>query len=376
METLNKLPTNTQKWVLHSKHQEDIVLEGELFVGRDSECDICIPDHRISRQHAKISVTPSGVVVEDLESANGTTINDQKISKPTLFQSGDKIKFHTMEFIAEFISPANNEVLFLRSTHYPDKELQGEFYVGRDPECAICIADHRISRKHAKISVTKSGVILEDLNSINGTFVNDQKIDRATQINAGDTVKFHENEFQVDKGLDPDATIVCMNVVDPDATICGGAIIKNSQEHIAEQSVNRPSLAIKAPPVPRQTPKYDTNTNPNKKMSAIQRQAINGSSQLGDRSSQLKVGMWVEFLDKRGKNETYCLISTGSQNDPSFSFIKRHGFSVVKKGRKRIDLELSKKTFRILKRGPLFGPIPSFVKGAIIAALNPSSAKE
>ena len=110
METLNKLPTSTQKWVLRLNHQDDIVLQGQLIVGRDFECDICIPDHRISRQHAKITVTPRGLVVEDLGSANGTTVNDQKISKPTLFLSGDKIKFHIMEFIAELISPVKQEL--------------------------------------------------------------------------------------------------------------------------------------------------------------------------------------------------------------------------------------------------------------------------
>jgi pSer/pThr/pTyr-binding forkhead associated (FHA) protein len=372
METLNKLATSTQKWVLHSNHQDDIVLQGQLFVGRDSECDICIPDHRISRQHAKISVTPSGLVLEDLGSANGTIVNDQKISKPTLFKSGDKIKFHNMEFIAEFISPVKNEVLFLRSQDYADKELQGQLFVGRDPECDVCIPDHRISRKHAKITVTQLGVIVEDLNSINGTFVNDQKIDRATQVNLGDCLRFHENEFRIDKSFDPDATIICINVVDPDATICAGAIIKNPQANISEKINNNPAYAVKDN-APRQNPRHETNT---KKMSAIQRQVYGSSNQQGDRVTALKLGMWVEFLDKRGKNETYCLISTGTPNDPSYSFIKRHGFTVVKKGSKRIDVELSKKSFRILKKGPLFGPIPSFVKGAITRALHLSTTKE
>jgi|GEM_PF-4436116 len=375
METLIKLPTGTQKWVLRSNHQDDIVLQGQLFVGRDSECDICIPDHRISRQHAKISVTQLGLVVEDLGSANGTSVNDQKISKPTLFQSGDKIKFHNMEFIAEFISPAKNEILFLRSENYPDKELQGQLFVGRDPECDVCIPDHRVSRKHAKITVTQLGAFVEDLNSINGTYVNDQKIDRATQVNSGDCLRFHENEFRIDKDIDPDATFICINVADPDATMCAGAIIKDSQANISKKINNNPAYAAKDN-ASRQNPRHEINRNENKKMSAIQRQVNGGSNQQGDLATQLELGMWVEFLDKRGKNETYCLISTGTQKDPSYSFIKRYGFTVVKKERKRIDLELSKKSFRILKKGPIFGAISSFIKGAIIRALHPSTTKE
>jgi len=375
METLHKLPTSTQKWVLRSNHQEDIVLQGQLFVGRDSECDICIPDHRISRQHAKISVTPSGLVVEDLGSANGTTVNGQKVSKPTLFQSGDKIKFHNMEFMAELISPAKNEVLFLRSENYADKELQGLLFVGRDSECDVCIPDHRISRRHAKITVTQLGVFVEDLNSINGTFVNGQQIDRATQVNSGDSLRFHENEFRIDKDIDPDATFICVNEVDPDATMCAGAIIKGAQENFSEQFIHNPVYATKDNAL-RQNPRHETNNNENKKMSAIQRQINGVSNQQSDRVTQLELGMWVEFLDKKGKNESYCLISTGTPKDPSYSFIQRHGFTVVKKERKRIDLELSKKSFRILKKGSLFGSTSSFVKGAIIRVLHPLTTKE
>jgi len=372
METLHKLPISTQHWVLRSNHQEDIVLQGQVIVGRDSECDICIPDHRISRQHAKISVTPSGLVVEDLGSANGTTVNGQKASKPTLFQSGDKIKFHNMEFIAEFISPAKNEVLFLRSENYADKELQGQLFVGRDPECEVCIPDQRISRKHAKITVTQLGVIVEDLNSINGTFVNDQQIDTATQVNSGDSLRFHENEFRIDKDIDPDATYICIDVVDPDATMCAGAIVKDSQENFYEKFINNPAYAINDH-ASRQNPRHEIDNN---KMSAIQRQINGGSKQQSDRITQLKLGMWVEFLNNQGKNETYCLISTGTPKDPSYSFIPRHGFTIVKKERKRIDLELRKKSFRILKKGSLFVSVSSFVKGAIIQALHPLTTKE
>jgi pSer/pThr/pTyr-binding forkhead associated (FHA) protein len=372
METLHKRPINTQKWVLRSNHQEDIVLQGQLFVGRDSECDICIPDYRISRQHAKISETPSGIVIEDLGSANGTIINNQKISKPTLFQSGDKIKFHNMEFIAEFIAPAKNEVLFLRSENYADKELQGQLFVGRDPECDVCIPDERMSRKHAKITVTQLGVMVEDLNSINGTFVNDIKVDRTTQVNAGDCLRFHENEFRIDKENDPDATFICINAVDPDATMCAGAIIKDAQENIPGKTNYNPAYATKDN-ASRQNLRHETDTN---KMSAIQRQISGGSNQQVDRITELELGVWVEFLDKRGKKETYCLISTGTLKDPSYSFITRYGFTIVKKERKRIDLELSKKSFRVVKKGPLFWTISSFVKGGIIRALQLSSTKE
>ena len=66
----------------------------ELFqtIGRAAGCDIHIPDQTLSRQHARIRVTANGCVVEDLASTNGTYVNGQRITGPTLLRSGDTLQ--------------------------------------------------------------------------------------------------------------------------------------------------------------------------------------------------------------------------------------------------------------------------------------------
>ncbi len=50
--------------------------------------------------------------------------------------------------------------------------------IGRAPDCEIRLGDDGISRRHAMLSrVGEDGVILKDLNSTNGTFINDKKVD-------------------------------------------------------------------------------------------------------------------------------------------------------------------------------------------------------
>ncbi|MEO8216063.1 MAG: FHA domain-containing serine/threonine-protein kinase [Acidobacteriota bacterium] len=61
--------------------------------------------------------------------------------------------------------------------------------VGRDRSCEIIISHPAVSRKHAKITVNGALFLLEDLKSANGTFVNDQRIDKAA-LKAGDIVRF------------------------------------------------------------------------------------------------------------------------------------------------------------------------------------------
>ena len=72
---------------------------GALTLGRSAECDISIPSDEISRHHAKLQVVPDGVMVEDLGSANGTFINNQRVHGGTLMKPGDELRLDTIRFM-------------------------------------------------------------------------------------------------------------------------------------------------------------------------------------------------------------------------------------------------------------------------------------
>ena len=72
---------------------------GTMSVGRSADCDICIPIDEISRNHAKLQSASDGVVVEDLASANGTFLNDQRVHAGTLIKPGDELRFDTVRFL-------------------------------------------------------------------------------------------------------------------------------------------------------------------------------------------------------------------------------------------------------------------------------------
>jgi eukaryotic-like serine/threonine-protein kinase len=67
--------------------------------------------------------------------------------------------------------------------------LQGEVMVGRDRTCAIVLSHPAVSRKHARITASGTQLVLEDLKSANGTYVNNARIERA-QLKPGDVVRF------------------------------------------------------------------------------------------------------------------------------------------------------------------------------------------
>ncbi len=66
----------------------------------------------------------------------------------------------------------------------------GESVIGRNPDCTISLDFHGISRKHFTITVDESNdVILTDLGSANGTYLNNQKLTEPVTLKRADMIK-------------------------------------------------------------------------------------------------------------------------------------------------------------------------------------------
>jgi signal transduction histidine kinase len=70
-------------------------VHGRLVIGRTDDADIVLPADDVSRHHAEISTASDGTfMVTDLDSANGTMVNDQSV-KQAVLNPGDKIMIGT-----------------------------------------------------------------------------------------------------------------------------------------------------------------------------------------------------------------------------------------------------------------------------------------
>jgi pSer/pThr/pTyr-binding forkhead associated (FHA) protein len=67
-------------------------------------------------------------------------------------------------------------------------QIDGEVVVGRE-HADLTIADAELSRRHAVLRATNAGVVIDDLGSLNGTFVNDQRISGATVVSPDDGIR-------------------------------------------------------------------------------------------------------------------------------------------------------------------------------------------
>ena len=67
--------------------------------------------------------------------------------------------------------------------------------IGRSSKCEICVDQESISRNHSKIVNTGKSILIRDLGSSNGTYVNDQPIEEHV-LRDGDLVKVGRTIFK------------------------------------------------------------------------------------------------------------------------------------------------------------------------------------
>jgi diguanylate cyclase (GGDEF) domain len=74
-----------------SMGQQVILTEGEVTFGRSKDANVVVEDEAISRYHFKIKVKDKVATIEDLNSTNGTFVNDRRIKQKVL-EVNDKIR--------------------------------------------------------------------------------------------------------------------------------------------------------------------------------------------------------------------------------------------------------------------------------------------
>ncbi|HEX5875662.1 MAG TPA: sigma 54-interacting transcriptional regulator [Pyrinomonadaceae bacterium] len=72
--------------------------EETLIIGRETAAHLCIADASVSRRHSSIEKKGEGFVITDLESLNGTFVNDVPV-KGRLLEHGDRVRIGDSQFV-------------------------------------------------------------------------------------------------------------------------------------------------------------------------------------------------------------------------------------------------------------------------------------
>ena len=77
---------------LSSEDSEEIFHMSEIMLGRDPACEFPLSDDAISLRHCKLNYHHKQWWAEDLNSTNGTYLNNSLIETPIVLASGDELK--------------------------------------------------------------------------------------------------------------------------------------------------------------------------------------------------------------------------------------------------------------------------------------------
>lgn len=200
--------------------------EEEISIGRHDQNIVQLRGRGVSRFHAKLVSDGENHFIIDLKSGNGTFLNGIRLTphEKHLLRPGDLITIDTFDLRfhgdeAETALTVDEEItgsdilevkLLKKVLTALDKDMVpalevlngvaegkklhltdelSEYTVGRDPECEFPINEYAISRHHAKVIKRWGGIAVRDLESKNGTFVNNRRVVEE-YLHDGDRIAF------------------------------------------------------------------------------------------------------------------------------------------------------------------------------------------
>lgn len=170
-----------------------------IIIGRDPECDISIDIPQISRKHAEFKWNGKEWQLKDLDTINGTFVNDrQRPIKRAIVSENDIVFFGSYRFNVDRLSSFVSSKHFAISGDLVIPENKDIITIGRGEENDIVIDSPQISRQHAKIIKRKSTIVVEDLGSANGTYVDSVAISKSI-VQPGQTISFGSYTLVFDK---------------------------------------------------------------------------------------------------------------------------------------------------------------------------------
>lgn len=171
-------------------------------VGRQPDCDVTLNDVKVSRLHAQLDVELNRVVIWD-KSTNGTYVQEKRIQAAANLYPGDVIRLGDT-LIRLRIEPKGLD-LSDGGQYLPvggatrSLQLQAEtITIGRDLSNSITITHPSVSRFHARINGKAGRCFLEDLNSVNGTYVNGERINGSVELHKKSLVQIGGNSYYFD----------------------------------------------------------------------------------------------------------------------------------------------------------------------------------
>jgi DNA-binding winged helix-turn-helix (wHTH) protein len=98
-------PAGPAAWLVGERGELELA-SGENVLGREGPGVIVVRTNTASRRHVRISIADGHAVAEDLDSKNGTFVNDRRVTVPTPLADGDQVRIGSMLFTFRLAQPS------------------------------------------------------------------------------------------------------------------------------------------------------------------------------------------------------------------------------------------------------------------------------
>lgn len=177
-------------------------------IGRGEDCDIILDGETVSRTHCEIVRRGSTYFLCD-SSRNGTLVNGERVNHSAL-SDGDQLRIGQNLLLVQLTSGVKTSLITSKSTtphrlppvielkpHIVVKGLEdgvtqpfseNSITIGRRADNHLPLEADNISRQHVAVERRDGCYFARDLGSVNGTYLNEQRIDLA-QLSDGDRLR-------------------------------------------------------------------------------------------------------------------------------------------------------------------------------------------
>ena len=183
-------------------------------IGSGKINDIVVSQQGVNGFHADLKVEDDSVTLSDVNTQTGTFLNGEKITGPVRLRGGDVIAIMGAELeVVEMPVATEESTLVLSGSALKELRLDGwsivadsgpekgqvipiseKVVVGRALDCEVSILEPGLSRKHAELNIVDGKLVVKDLGSANGTFLNEKRVAEASP-DSGDLLQFGKVAF-------------------------------------------------------------------------------------------------------------------------------------------------------------------------------------
>lgn len=202
------------------EHPQLLLDRGSYRIGSDPQAQVVLAGEGVQPAHAELQLGPHGASLR-IPAGSVVDVNGRKVDGMIALRPGDtlgiggvqarlvalqaagsgpaSVRAQSADMAATAVRPVVPRYVLrgVRGTRFGHTQpVHASLVVGRADDAGLLLAGDGISRQHARLTPGDDGVVVEDLGSANGTYLNGQRVTRDIARH-GDEIGFDTQRFRL-----------------------------------------------------------------------------------------------------------------------------------------------------------------------------------